>query len=120
MTAKDAYYTAYDTTCNERVAYNESAKLLSKDYIQERLTVLRKPLENHARSTALSDREKKRSFLWNVINDSDQDMNNRLRAVDLLNKMDSEYINTNINLDNSANVLDNVDIDTLKQLSGSS
>lgn len=116
MTAKDAYYAAYNTKCGAKTAYTEATRLLSKESIQKHIEELRKPLEHHAITVATSDREKKRSFLWNVINDSEQDMNNRLRAVDLLNKMDSEYINTNLNLDNSTNVLDNVDIDTLKQL----
>ena len=116
MTVKDAYYHAYDTKCTEQVAYNEGSKLLKNERIQARLTELRKPLESHAMTTALSDREKKRQFLWDVIQNESQDMNNRLRAVDLLNKMDSEYININKNIDDTASSLTALDTDTLKQL----
>lgn len=116
LSGYEAYKAAYNTKGNPNTVNQEVVKLLARDDIQEHIKTLQKPLEIKAKSEAISDREKKRTFLWNVINDPEQDMNNRLRAVDLLNKMDSEYINTNLNLDNSTNVLDNVDIDTLKQL----
>lgn len=116
MSVKDAYYHAYDTKCTDQVAYNEGSKLLKNERIQAKLNELRKPLESHARTVAISDREKKREFLWNVINNSGEDMNNRLRAVDLLNKMDSEYININKNIDEVPNQLTTLDTDTLKLL----
>lgn len=116
MTVKDAYYHAYDTNCSEQVAYNEGSKLLKNERIQARLEVLRKPLESHAQTVALSDREKKRKFLWDVIENNDMDMNNRLRAVDLLNKMDAEYVNINKNIDDTSSSLTALDTDALRQL----
>lgn len=92
MSGKDAYIAAYNSKGSNQNAYNESSKLLAREDIQERLKILRKPLEEQARTTIISEREKKRAWLWDMIehaaNESD-----KLRAMDILNKMDSEYIN---------------------------
>lgn len=53
---------------------------------------MRKPLIKAAQQTALSEREKKRAWLWNMIENATND-SDRIRAMDILNKMDSEYIN---------------------------
>lgn len=92
MSGKDAYITAYNSSGSDQNAYNESSKLLAREDIQERLKVLRKPLEEHVRTTIISEREKKRAWLWNMIENATND-SDRIRAMDILNKMDSEYIN---------------------------
>ena len=92
MSGKDAYITAYNSKGCDQNAYNESSKLLAREDIQERLKVLRKPLEEHVRTTIISEREKKRAWLWNMIENAAND-SDRIRAMDILNKMDSEYIN---------------------------
>lgn len=115
MSGKDSYLTAYN--CNsDRVARNEAAVLLKRDDITERIQELNKPVQNHAINTAISEREKKRSILWDFINNPDKDDSTRLKAIDLLNKMDSEYININRNIEETTD-LNNLDIDTLKKLS---
>ena len=92
MRGKDAYSTAYDSSGSNQNAYNESSMLLEREEIQARLKVLRKPLEEHVRTTIISEREKKRAWLWNMIENAAND-SDRIRAMDILNKMDSEYIN---------------------------
>lgn len=92
MSGKDAYIAAYNSKGCDQNAYNESSKLLAREDIQERLKVLRKPLEEQARTTIISEREKKRQWLWNMIENATND-SDRIRAMDILNKMDSEYIN---------------------------
>lgn len=92
MTAKDAYITAYNTKASEQVLYNESSKLMLRDDIQARIADMRKPLIKAAQQTALSEREKKRAWLWDMIENATND-SDRIRAMDILNKMDSEYIN---------------------------
>ena len=92
MSAKDAYTTAYNTKASEQVLYNESSKLMLRDDIQARIADMRKPLIQAAQQTALSEREKKRAWLWNMIENAAND-SDKLRALDILNKMDSEYIN---------------------------
>lgn len=117
MSGKDSYYAAYDTQCNENTASREAMKLLEREDVQARLTELRKPLENHARTVALTDRERKREFLWKVIADENQSMTDRLRGVDLLNKMDSEYTQVNVNENRNSVTFDNLDLEALKTLS---
>ena len=91
MSGKDSYMTAYN--CNsDRVAYNESNVLLKRDDITERIQELLQPVKNHAINTAISERDKKRKWLWHMIENATND-SDRLRAMDILNKMDSEYIN---------------------------
>ena len=117
MTGKDSYYAAYDTTCNENTASREAMKLLERDDVQERLSELRKPLENHARTVALTEREKKRAVLWEIIETGDNAA--KCRALDILNKMDAEYINITRNIDDGAK-LEGLDMDTLLKLSSGS
>ena len=92
MSGKDAYITAYNSKGSDQNAYNESSKLLAREDIQERLKVLRKPLEEQARTTIISEREKKRAWLWHMIENATND-SDKIKAMDILNKMDSEYIN---------------------------
>ena len=91
MSGKDSYMTAYNCNSN-RVAYNESNVLLKRDDITERIQELLQPVKNHAINTAISERDKKRKWLWHMIENATND-SDRLRAMDILNKMDSEYIN---------------------------
>lgn len=115
MSAKDSYIAAYDTKANDRVIYNESAKLLKREDVAKRIEELTKPLENHAIATALTDREKKRTILWDMIENPDISYSDRLRAMDILNKMDSEYININKTIEEKTDISD-LDTDTLIKL----
>lgn len=92
MTAKDAYIAAYNHNGVDRTAYNEGNKLLQRDDITTRIKELSIPVNNHAQNIAISEREKKRAWLWNMIENAAND-SDKIRAMDLLNKMDAEYIN---------------------------
>ena len=92
MSTKDAYFAAYNTKTTDNAAYTEGAKLLNNERVQEYIKTLQKPLIAKAASTAISEREKKRAWLWNMIENASND-SDRIRAMDILNKMDSEYIN---------------------------
>ena len=115
MSYKDAYITAYNSKGSEQNAYNEGSKLMLREDIQERIKALSKPLEQAAQQQALTEREKKRAFLWNMIENAAND-SDKLRAMDILNKMDSEYININRNIDDKQNEFINLNTDELKQL----
>ena len=119
MTVKDAYYHAYDTNCSEQVAYNEGSKLLKNERIQARLEVLRKPLELHAVTATISEREKIKTILWDRLNIAiaNNDDSSIIKYTDQINRMNHEYINTNINLDGNTNNMVDLDIDTLRKLS---
>lgn len=114
LSGKESYLKAYDTKCNDTTAYTEAARLLSREDINEYLKILRKPLEEKARTTVISEREKKRSVLWSIVEAPDSTYNDKCRALDLLNKMDQEYISITKNIDEQP--LDGLDVDALKSI----
>lgn len=107
-----AYLAAYDST-SEVSAGIEASRLLKQENIQEYLASLNKPLNDRA----ISEREKKRSILWEFINNPSVSDGDRLRAMDLLNKMDAEYININRNIEDKGSDIANLDLEALKKLS---
>ena len=106
-----AYLTAYDGS-STLAATQESIKLLKREDINEYLKALSIPNENKA----ISERQKKRQWLWDMIENPSIGESDRLRAMDILNKMDSEYIQTNHNINESKTNISGLDTDTLKQL----
>lgn len=105
-----AYLAAYDSNSPVSAAI-EANRLLDKTEIQDYINSLNRPLENKARS----EREKKRAVLWSIIENGDN--NDKCRAMDILNKMDSEYININRNITEDKTNITNLDSETLKRLS---
>lgn len=106
-----AYLFAYD--CNSEVtAANESSLLLKRDEIQEYLQTLNAPLEKKA----ISEREKKRKWLWDMIENPNVSESDKLRAMDILNKIDSEYININRNITEDNTNITELDTDNLIKL----
>ena len=118
MSGKDSYQAAYDCQ-SDNAAMVESTKLLKRDDITAKITELRKPLENLCVTKAITERERKRQWLWDMINNVNAAESDRLRAMDLLNKMDSEYMQVNVNENKNTITLDNIDLSTLKTLSNS-
>ena len=110
-----AYLTAYDGT-SEVAAANESSLLLKRDDIRDYLNALNKPLEEQA----ISEREKKRSMLWEGIERciAKEDEAGAARYFDILNRLDGEYININRNIEDKPTEIINLDTNTLKKLSG--
>ena len=105
-----AYLTAYNSN-SDAAASIEASKLLNREDIKEYITALNKPM----REKAISERDKKRSWLWSMIENAPND-NDKLRAMDILNRMDSEYQNININENRNAPDLSKLDITALKDL----
>lgn len=117
MTNKEAYQAAYNCD-SDNAAWIESTKLLKRDDIAEEIKTLRKPIELKAQTDALTERERKRSILWGFITNPAVADNDKLRAMDLLNKMDAEYININHNIEDKKTDISHIDLDKLKQLAG--
>ena len=113
MTYKDSYMSAYDCNSNN-AAYVESSKLALRDDIQDRIKALLKPIERTVTTQVISEREKKRQWLWNMINNASNDAD-RLRAMDILNKMDSEYINIQ-RIESDQTPITDIDTDKLIEL----
>lgn len=93
MSGKDAYLTAYENNSNDNTAYKEAMKLLDREDVQNRIKELRKPLELQAQTKALTERDQIKEKLWSMINNSATNDSDKLRAMDILNKMNAEYIN---------------------------
>lgn len=106
-----AYLATYNSK-SESAASIESSKLLRRDDITEYITALNKPMENRIQN----EREKKRTILWDFINDTNKSDSDRLRALDLLNRMDAEYININKNIDETQENIKELDTSTLLRL----
>lgn len=109
MTLTDAYKDAYDSENMSDKTINEKASLLAKkDKIRTRIQELR----NQANSEAIMSAIERKKWLTNVINNKEQediyikgndgletkvgsknaDLNTKIKAMDILNKMDGEYI----------------------------
>ena len=109
----EAYLAAYDTT-SKTTAYQESCKLLKREDINHYIKALNIPYENKA----ISERQKKREIIWNRINACIDlgDDTAIARYMDILNKMDAEYININKNIDENKENISQLDTDSLKKL----
>ena len=118
MSGKDSYIAAYENNSNDNTAYKEAMKLLDREDIQARIKELRKPLELQAKTQAISERDKKRKILWEGIERciAKEDENGAARYIDILNKMDAEYLNINVNRDDKQDDLKALDIDALRKL----
>ena len=89
MTYSDAYRSAYDTKRMSDKTVNEKASLLKdEDKIRARVKELR---DMSAKDTIMTA-QKRKEWLTEVINDPNVDINAKLKATDLLNKMDGEYV----------------------------
>ena len=106
-----AYLTIYNSN-SPNSAKIESSKLLRRDDVTEYIKTLTKPTENRI----MNEREKKRNILWTFINDTTKSDGDRLKALDLLNKMDAEYININKNIEESNAPITELDTTTLLRL----
>lgn len=82
----EAYISVYNTK-NRQIAMNESSLLLKRKDINDYLKQLSIPLENKA----ISERQKKRTILWSMIENPNTKDTDKCRAMDILNKMDLEY-----------------------------
>lgn len=111
--ATEAYLEAYDGQ-NKDVARNEGSKLLLRDDITEYLKEINQPTVNKI----INEREKKRKMIWRAIErcEAKEDEAGMARWMDILNKMDSEYVNINRNIDDSVEKLSGLTTDQIKEL----
>jgi phage terminase small subunit len=119
MSAKDSYINSYNTKGNEKTVYTEAMKIMSREDVQKRIGELRKPLENQAQTTALSERERIKDILWDRLDKAieREDDATIVKITDQINRMNAEYINVNRNIDEASTDIKELDTDTLKKLS---
>lgn len=111
--ATQAYLEAYNTT-SEVIARNEGALLLRRDDITEYINKLNKPTVNKI----TNERERKRKIIWERIEICREKGEDAAiaRYMDILNKMDAEYVNINRNIDDDGEKLAGLNTEQLKQL----
>lgn len=118
LSGKDSYKAAYNTNGKDSTINQEVVKLLAKTEIQDRIKALQKPIAIKAQSQALSNREKKQAIIWEEIENArnQQDHAAIARYLDILNKMDQEYININKDISEDKTNIENLDNTTLLKL----
>ena len=111
--ATQAYLDVYSTE-DRRVASNEASNLLRRGDITAFLKEINEPTVN----LITNEREKKRKIIWDRIEICLEkgDETAIARYMDILNKMDAEYVNINRNIDDSAEKLSTLTNDQLKEL----
>jgi phage terminase small subunit len=90
MTLCDAYKNSYDAeNMQDNTIYNKASDLSKKGEIRERINQLRK----EARKDTIMSAVKRKEWLTEMIlNDPDANKTEKLKALDILNKMDGEYV----------------------------
>lgn len=101
MSQKDAYKAAYPRaeTWKDQTVYNRSSELARRPEVVERV----QELQRESTSAAVMTIAQRKEWLTGLILDGEEATANRLKAVDLLNKMDCAYveqINVNGNINN--------------------
>jgi hypothetical protein len=113
-----SYMTAYNCT-SKHAASIESTKLLKRDDITERIAEISKPVINLVQNTTISARQRQIDEILERISICKQkdDETSIIRYMDMLNKIYALYKDseTEQKQDNSIN---NLDMNTLKKLSG--
>lgn len=115
MTGKDAYKTAYNSNCGANTAYTEACKLLSRDDIKNYINSLRMPLEIAYKANILSESDRIKQCLWDIINNPDEKTENQIRAMDILNRMNQAYTDSSTD-SKQENDLTNIDSNQLIEL----
>jgi phage terminase small subunit len=98
MSQADAYRNAY--TCNkmsDKTIHEAASRLMSDSKVLARVNELRSQIDTRAVMSA----QERLEWLTDRINDDEVDINAKLKAIDIMNKMQGEYvqkIDGNINL----------------------
>lgn len=89
MTQADAYRQAYDAeNMSDNAIYREASLLVDNPKVAQRMKELRAELDNPKIMSA----QKRLEWLTEVIQSKDETMKNRLTAVEIINKMQGEYV----------------------------
>lgn len=116
-----AYLTAYNWNGGESGAYTEAIKLANKPDIQAKISTLQKPLQIAAVKDGLNARKEQIEYIKQRIALCEQkdDEQSIIRYTDMLNKINALYKETDSE-QKPETIVNNIDLDTLKRLSGAS
>lgn len=114
-----AYLTAYDWNGSTAGAQQESLKLVNKPEVQSKLQALLKPMEIAAQKDSVNARQQRIDFILERIRicEEKEDENSLIRWNDQLCKIYALYKETDQEI-KQENTVNNLDISTLKRLSG--
>lgn len=114
---KDAYISAYDTTCKDRTALTEGSRLALREDIQERIKALTKPIQEAAKIQGLNAREERIQFIMERIKrcEEKEDETSLIRWNDQLCKILSLY-KDNEEKENTDNNLTNFNDEMLRKI----
>ncbi len=89
MSQADAYRSAYDTKrMTEKSVWESASKLMANTKVATRLSELREQLSNEKIMSA----QKRLEWLTELIKSDDASNTDKLKALDIMNKMDGEYV----------------------------
>lgn len=89
MTQADAYRTAYSCKrMTDKTIWENASRLMADSKVQARVKELRDRINDEAIMSA----QKRLEWLTKVIQNDEESTGDRLKAIDLMNKMQGEYI----------------------------
>jgi phage terminase small subunit len=89
MNQSDAYRACYDTeTDRQETVWDAASKLASHPEVSQRIAELR----GETATPQIMNAQKRREKLTSIIEDPDSSPREVMQAIDLLNKMDGEYV----------------------------
>lgn len=89
MSQADAYRSAYDTKrMSDNAIYREASLLMSNPKVAQRLAEITSKVDKPKIKTA----EERLEWLTGVIDSDEETTGDKLRAIDLMNKMTGEYV----------------------------
>lgn len=89
MSQADAYRSAYNASkMTDKTVHEKASLLASNDKVRTRLTELRDKLASESVMSA----QKRLEWLTEVIKDKNEKTENKLKAADIMNKMQGEYV----------------------------
>jgi phage terminase small subunit len=104
MSYADAYRSAYNTKgMTDKTVHEKASRLKDMDKIRARVEELRAELATPSIMTA----QKRLEWLTDLVNSEEESTNDKLKAIDIMNKMQGEYVqkvDANVNTDITINV----------------
>lgn len=89
MSQADAYRSAYDASkMSDKTIHERASVLASQDKVKTRLAELREQLANENIMSA----QKRMEWLTRIVKSDYEKTENKLKALDIMNKMDGEYV----------------------------
>lgn len=104
MSLSDAYRSAYDTARMKDKTINEKASILAKD---DKITARVAELRASVVSPKIMSAQERMEWLTQLIGNDNVGTTDRLRAIDIMNKMQGEYVqkvDANVHQDVTINV----------------